>query len=152
MPTVCCITRDYRPGSTTVMTPPTLVARSTIVLTWPYVSPTLTLTIRNPEFRNTHRSVRKRIYRTTRGGTIKAYRNTTWPVTEELQYEFKGLSEASKVALVTFLKSSLGQEIGLLDFETRQWRGIIVQPDSEISQQFELCGYGFTLNFDGSLS
>ena len=35
--------------------------------------------------------------------------------------------------MITFLRSSLGQEIGLLDWENRQWRGIIITPDARIT-------------------
>jgi hypothetical protein len=149
---------DYSPGigegNFTYVPPsiiaPTLTRRETTVLTWPYQSPILTVTLRNPEFDNVEQFEFRRINRRTRGGTLDLYRDESWPKVKRLIMSFTYLNEEQRVSLFNFLIRSLGTEIGLLDFESRQWRGILLTPTSAISQPKRF-GHNFSLEFEGEL-
>lgn len=142
-------TFDYTAPSVIV---PTLVKRATTVLTWPYASPVLTLALRNPTFDNVEQFEFRRLNRRTRGGTLDLYRDENWPKVRRLIYSFTALSEIQRVKLFEFLGKSIGQEIGLLDFESRQWRGLILTPSSDIKETSRGgCGHKTTLEFEGDL-
>jgi hypothetical protein len=63
------------------------------------------------------------------------------------------MDETQAGDLLDFLLTSLGAEIGLLDHENRQWRGILLNPEAEITQtQREgSCEYAVSLEFEGVL-
>lgn len=138
---------DYTPPSYIV---PTLVRRETTILTWPYTSPMLTLELRNPNFDNIEQFEFRRINRRTKGGTLDLYRDETWPKVERLIMSFSRLSDTQRVSLFTFLQKSIGQEIGLLDFESRQWKGFILTPTTLISEAVKQ-GHSVSLEFEGEL-
>lgn len=138
---------DYTPPSSIA---PTLTRRSTTVLTWPYSSPILTVELRNPNFDNVEQFEARRINRRTKGGSLDFYRDESWPKIERLIYSFSVLSEIQRSNLFEFLERSIGQEIGILDFESRQWKGILLTPSSAISEPRK-DGYDVSLEFEGEL-
>ena len=138
---------DYTPPS---IISPTLVRRSTTVLTWPYVTPTLTVELRNPNFDNVEQFEFRRINRRTRGGTLDLYRDESWPKVKRLIMAFTWLSVEQRQQLFNFLQRSLGTEIGLLDFESRQWRGLLLTPSAAIAEP-KRNGHSFSLEFEGEL-
>jgi hypothetical protein len=150
---------DYTPGigdGLFTYTPPSIVAptlirRPTTVLTWPYASPTFTIELRNPSFDNVEQFEFRRVNRRTRGGTLDLFRDENWPKARRLIYSFTWLSEENRNELFKFLQRSLGQEVGILDFESRQWRGIITTPSSAISQP-KRDGHSVSLQLEGELA
>lgn len=138
---------DYTPPSVVA---PILTRRPTTVLTWPYTSPQLTVEIRNPTFDNVEQFASRRINRRSLGGELDLYRDESWVKIQRLILSFSSLSEIQRNDLLQFLIRGLGQEVGILDFESRQWRGVILTPSSAISQP-KREGYSFSLDFEGSL-
>ena len=136
---------DFEPPPAT---PPTL-GTATLTLTWPYVTPTSTLVLRNPEFGNSESLAFTRIIRETRGGTLEVYGDPDWPQTTTLSITVDGLPGAIAEDFLQFLEDSLGQEIGLLDWENRQWRGIITTPDAEVTDHGKACRRSITFEFEG---
>lgn len=137
-----CLEKNYKPlvgsgGDPTYeainTTPPTLTP-STLTLTYPFVSPTNTLVLKNPRFGNTNTFARAAIYRKTRGGDEHIAADASWPTTDIESFEIENLCSADVSALVDFLNASLGKLVGLLDWEGRQWSGLILTPDTKISQ------------------
>jgi hypothetical protein len=131
-------------------TPPTL-GSATLTLTYPFVSPTTTLVLRNPDFGNQRSLGFSRIFRTSRGGELEVFADPDWPETETLSVTIDGLSETQAQDFLTFLGTSLGQEIGLLDWENRQWRGIITTPDAEVTDN-GTCRKTTSFDFEGELA
>lgn len=129
---------------------PILVRRTSTILTWPYAAPTLTLELRNPNFDNVEQFEFRRINRRTKGGGLDLFRDETWPKAKRLIYSFSELKETQRNDLLTFLIRSIGQEIGILDFESRQWRGVILTPSAAIAEP-RSGGFGFSLDFEGEL-
>ena len=135
-----CVEQNYTPfvgsGSSGITPPTTTVptlGSATLTLTYPYTSPTTTLTLRNPDFRNQDSLNFNRINRETRGGTLVVYADPNWPKAQTLSLTISHLKQTQVDDLFDFLLESLGQEVGLLDHENRQWRGIILTPDAEVS-------------------
>lgn len=151
-----CTELNYSPfvgvgaGGAPPTTQPTL-SDSTFTLTYPYVTPTTTLVLRNPRFGNRHEMAFNRIARETRGGTLNVYADPSWPKTETLRVELT-LHNCDPVDdVLDFLRDSLGQRVGLLDHEGRQWHGVILNPDTAISQ-IERSSWSVNLEFQGALA
>lgn len=129
----CVLKRRYGPqirsGSGTL---PTWAPSESITLTWPYVSPDLTLIVRAPDLGDEFELSVKRTDNTSRGGTINYFRDTDWPKTKLLKLGFSGLCDTDVDDFLEFLTSSVGDEIGLLDWLGQQWRGIILDPDGNV--------------------
>jgi len=129
---------------------PALTRRDTTVLTWPYAAPTLTVEIPAPEFNNQEKYNVRRVNRKSRGGTLDIFRDDSWPSVRNFDFQFEWLSDDQRVDILNFLDVSLGEEIGMLDFESRQWRGIILTPSSELADAGP-CKHGVDLSFEGEL-
>ena len=153
------VTQQYMPfvgtGPHTDYTPPTTVAptlgHAHLTLTYPFLSPAMTVVLRNPEFGNLDRLTFSRINRKTRGGTLVIFGDPRWPKVQTLQVRFTWLNTQQAADLLIFLRTSLGKEIGLLDYEDRQWRGIITTPDAEISNP-NRDDYSVGFDFEGVLA
>lgn len=145
-PFVGTVASGVTPPSVTV---PTLV-KGILTLTYPYVSPTETLILRNPVFGNAHRLEYQRINRTSRGGTLLIYADPVWPKQQVLVIQVDGLKESKKTEFLQFLNLSLGKEVGLLDHESRQWKGIITTPEAAATQ-VDRNSYSISFEFEGEL-
>jgi len=153
-----CALLDYRPyvGSSTdpafpppSTTKPTL-GDGTLTLTFPFVAPTTTLILRNPEFDNTERLAFNRVIRESRGGSLSVFADPDWPKEDILLFTVTSLRPQKLDALRTFLLDSAGREIGLLDWENRQWKGIVLNPDAAMSEPGR-DNRTVSLEFDGEL-
>jgi hypothetical protein len=131
------------------VTPPTL-STGTVTLTYPFISPSTTVVLRNPEFENRDLLNFTRINRTTRGGSQIVFADPVWPKSQVLRLSITHLSPAQGRDLLDFLLTSLGKEIGLLDHEGRQWKGIIINPDTILSQPGRF-DRSIILEFEGAL-
>jgi hypothetical protein len=131
-------------------TPPTL-GSGVLTLTHPRVTPTLTLTLRNPEFGNTDTVTFTKVDRVTRGGDRKFFSDSGWGSTQSFELEIRNVcaTTATIDEIITFLNTSLGEEIGLLDWENRQWKGIIVVPETDVIPR--VGGHGVRIVFEGEL-
>ena len=136
-----CRLRNYTPsvgGSSSdkftppSSTPPTL-GQATVTLTYPFISPTETLVLRNPVFGDRDRLQFSRINRESRGGDAIIFADPQWPKNQVLVVQIDSLSELKASDLIDFLEMSIGQEIGLLDWFNQQWRGVIITPDVAIT-------------------
>jgi len=134
---------------------PTLTARETTRFTYPYVTPTQTLELRNPTLGNAEMLSYNRINRKSRGGTLQVYRDANWPSAKRLKMSFEALTIEQRKSLLKFLEDSLGEEIGILDHESRQWRGIILTPAAQIAESKYggplSAGHSASLEFQGEL-
>ena len=154
-----CLEKDYRPfvgdgGDESYeainTTPPTL-GTATLTLTYPFVGPTVTLVLKNPAFGNTSTFSRSAIHRKTRGGDDIVAADPNWPTIEVQNLVIENICESDIDDVISFLNTSLGQKIGLLDWENRQWSGVILAPETDIVQT-GINQWRFTLVFDGELA
>jgi hypothetical protein len=138
---------DYTPPSAT----PPVLGTGVLTLTYPYVSPTTTLVLRNPNTGNNDKLTYNRLNQQTRGGSLVVFADPQWPKFKTRSFQIDAIPDASAPLLLQFLQDSLGLEIGLLDWEGRQWRGIIVNPEAVITQ-LGACNYSVSLDFEGELA
>lgn len=117
---------------------PTLAGLPTGVrfrLTYPATgTATDTLDLRAPELGNKDRLAFSRINREARGGTLVIFADPMWPKTQTLALTFAGLKRSQATDLLTFINAHLGEEVKLLDWEGREWIGVIMTPDEPIIQ------------------
>lgn len=123
-----------------------------LVLTFPYVSPTTTVTIRVPKFGNTHTTSKHTIVRQSRGKQLLIGRPTTFPTIEVLKLDHEALTESLARSFLAFAALSAGEEIGLRDQECRQWRGVIISPEVKMEQEGIGCQFTSGYEFRGVLA
>lgn len=155
-PNIECVYSPFIGEVTSGITPPPANApalgSATLTLTWPFVSPTTTLVLRNPQLNNSERFQFARINRTTRGGDLTVFADPTWPKQETLKVQIESLTSAQKDSLQSFFEDNIGLEIGLLDDENKQWKGIITQPDADFTDvSGDGCTYAVIFEFEGEL-
>jgi hypothetical protein len=101
----------------------------------PYLGvPTSQVYLRAPEMDNRDRNAYTRVNTETRGGKLVVYSDPTWPKIRTLAVTVVGLTEAQVNELQTFMNSTIGQEIGLTDWEGRLWKGFITNPNEAATQ------------------
>ena len=158
-----CKEKEYAPflGSSddetyhefTVAAPALVPSAGTITLKYPVTSPTHTITLQNPNFGNEDKLSFTRIDRPTRGGDRKIFSDADWAQWERLTFTSNGNNETCEStfdAVLSFLNASLAKEIELTDWEGREWTGVIVAPETDISRT--QTGYSLQLVFEGRVS
>lgn len=129
-----------------------LGTRTQVTLTYPYVSPSLTLELRNPKFGNSNDVKNETIFRRTTGNQLIGGRIATWPVTETFKCSFEALTQAQRDAFLALAVASSGMEVGFLDQEDRQWRGVLISPFVDVAQRSRICDYVASFEFRGKLA
>ena len=109
------------------------------------------VTLRAPNLGNKDRLSFNRIVRETRGGTLIVFADPIWPKLETLVLSFSGLTPLRAQQLLAFLETHLGEEIGLLDWEGRCWKGVVMTPTNPVVQDAR-DSYSASLEFEGELA
>lgn len=125
---------------------------ATLRLTHPQVSPTLTLTLKNPEFGNDDNITFAKVDRTTRGGDRKIFSDKDWVAPQVFELRITNIDDSCHATIddiIDFLNTSLGDEIGLRDWEGRDWKGVILTPETEVIP--EVSGHTVVITFEGEL-
>lgn len=117
-----------------------------VTLTYPPTSPTLTIVLRNPNFGNTDTRTFTRLDRKTRGADRKLFSDPKWAKRQVLQLPMTDICPATDGDIITFLNATLGQIIGLADWEGRNWEGVILSP-ADVTAQAN--GFAAALTFEG---
>ena len=133
-----CTVRKYSPfvgGSDTGPdAPPTSLPSASVTtgfrLQWPATG-TVTdeLILPNPNLGNSQRITKSRISRESRGGTLIVYSDPIWPKFDSLVVSISYLTAAQKEAILTFTSTHLGQKVKLIDWENREWVGLVLPGD-----------------------
>jgi hypothetical protein len=132
-------------------TQPTVTIQDDVVFTLPFTSPTLTVTLRCPEFDNHQYTQFRRTYERSLGGTLVIRRTPTNYKLTRLALVFRSLTKDESDDLYDFVKASLGREIGYRDHENRQWRGYIASPGETVNSEGE-CSFSYQIEFQGRLA
>lgn len=106
--------------------------------------------LRAPELDNRDRNAYTRISNETRGGKLIVYSDPIWPKVRTLAVTITGLKETEIDTLQTFLQDTLGQLIGLEDWEGNEWQGFITQPD-EVATQDGKERWTVSFEFEGEM-
>ena len=107
--------------------------------------------MRNPLMDNEHQVQITRVSRQTRGLKRSVFRDSIWPKIESFRWTIPELTKAKRDSFFAFVVVSLGKQIRLTDFESRQWDGIISDPNEQSSQIRSSCGYIISFTFEGTL-
>jgi hypothetical protein len=92
------------------------------------------VTLRKPELDNRDRNAYSRVSQETRGGKMIVYADPTWPKVRTLAVTIIGLTETQVDEFQDFMQATVGQEIGLTDWEGRLWKGFIRNPNEPAIQ------------------
>ena len=153
---------QYRPfigeGATDAPTPPSATLAGPLTgitdslrLVFPATGTvTDSVVLRAPNLGNKDKLSFNRIARETRGGTLVVFADPIWPKIQTLALTFSGLSANEKDDILAFFDTHLGQEIGLLDWEHRYWRGVIMTPDDPVVQDTRDT-FSASFEFEGEL-
>jgi hypothetical protein len=118
-------------------------------------SPTATVELRAPELDNIDRVAFNRISRETRGGKLTVFADPQWPQVQTVIVTFVGLTKTEIDDLQDFFVAYIGEEIGMADWEGREWVGIVTTPNEAAVQDGRGgCGEGswtVTFEFEGVL-
>lgn len=120
-----------------------------ITLSYPYTSPTVTVTLPNPLFENSEVLNQKRIVRRTRGLTSKIFRDPLWDEHTTLYYICQACTLTQRNDFLTFVTASYSKEVKLIDYEVRTWKGILIP--AEITEQHRSCGYVIQFELQGNI-
>jgi hypothetical protein len=107
------------------------------------------LVLRNPNLGNVDRLAMVRVNRETRGGTLIVFADPIWAKTQSMLLSFSGLSFQQGQDLMTFMETHLGEEIKVIDWEDRLWRGVIINPQDPVVQDGPGCQYTASYEFEG---
>lgn len=108
------------------------------------------VTLRKPELDNRDRNAYTRVNQETRGGKLIVYSDPQWPHVRTLAVTIIGLLESEVDELQDFMEDTLGQEIGLTDWEGRLWKGVIINPN-EAAVQDGKKRWTVTFEFEGEM-
>jgi hypothetical protein len=137
--------------ATTVSGGPVFVIDGPFQLVYPPTGTvTDSVTLRAPDLGNKDRLNFNRINRETRGGTLIVFADPIWPKTQTLVLSFSALKQAEGQDLLSFLENHVGQEIGLMDWESRYWQGVVLKNDPLVEDSPDRFSIGF--EFEGELA
>jgi len=144
------INTDVDPPPTQLIDPQGSTSDRFSLYTPPLGVRTSEVIIRAPELDNRDRNAYSRVNRETRGGYLTVFADPNWPRVRTLAVTIVGLTEAQIDELQTFLQDTVGQMIGLTDWEGRLWQGFITNPN-EVATQDGKCRWTVTLEFEGEM-
>ena len=107
-------------------------------------------TLRAPNLGNRDRLNFNRVNRETRGGTLVVFADPAWPKTQTLVLSFSGLTRTEGQDLLQFLSDHLGLEIGLIDWESRYWRGVVTTTTDPVVEDSR-GSFSANFEFEGEL-
>ncbi len=120
-------------------------------LVYPAVGPVSdSVSLKAPNLGNKDRLSFNRVLQETRGGTLIVFADPIWPKIQTLVLTFSGLYRVEAHALLTFIETYLGKEIGLIDWEHRFWKGIITTPDEPVIED-KFDNFTASFSFEGEL-
>jgi len=124
---------------------------STVQFTFPFTTPTLTVTLRSPDLGNADTLNFRRISRRDRGGKLEIFRRDIWPKTKRMRLQFSSLTDLQRRQILQILNESLGQDVRYKDHENRNWKGIFTTPSAKIQEIGRECDNEITIEFQGEL-
>lgn len=107
-----------------VLTP---IGKAVLTFSYPPDLPSLSVTLKNPEFNNTDTLSFERINRDTRGGTLQLFADPNWPKHQRFELNIIGLKQTQRDDLANFLSQTLGLPILIKDWEDVEWTGVIAE-------------------------
>jgi hypothetical protein len=104
--------------------------------------------LRAPELDNRDRNAYTRVNRETRGGKLIVYSDPDWPNVRTMAVTIVGLTESQVDSFQSFTQNTLGQQIGVTDWEGQLWKGFITNPGEPATQDGK-ARWTITFEFEG---
>lgn len=154
---LCTYSPQISPGNTNITAMPatmplTLVSRDTVLLEYPYSSPTTTLELKVPQLNDIKLLEFSRIQRRSRGNTLVIARKSYWPKSNTFNIAFSSLTAAERDEIIAFVRLTLGKEIKYTDYESQEHKAIIINPSNPITQEGEGCQYTWKVDLQEVLT
>jgi hypothetical protein len=158
-----CIDKQYHPfvGASDVLLQPAAPTLNLPITQWdPAVTrfelqyPAMggvadSITLRAPELDSHDRSAFNRVNRETRGGRLVVFADPIWPKVTTIACTFIGLTKVEMLGVQNFIHSHIGEEIRVIDWEGRGWRGVVIKPNSPATCDGRR-GWSIGFEFEGS--
>lgn len=96
---------------------------------------TTNIELPRPEIGNTERYDFTRINRRSRGGDLIVFRDEQWPKTKTLAITFNWLTENQKQDILSFMQTTVGQQVNFQDHYGNTWLGFIMTPANKVTQE-----------------
>jgi len=137
----CKVTELYSPfsggnGSPLIRPiPPDIIVHNDVEFYYPAGSSCLAtelIILRTPNFGDRDRSQYNRINRESRGGSLRIFRDPTWPKQRSIVMDFSGIKDSEVYDILNFLEITLGQLVSFRDWTGRIWIGIITTPNNPV--------------------
>lgn len=106
--------------------------------------------LRAPLFGDRDRNAYTRINRESRGGDLIVYADPNWPSIRNMLVTITGITKTEADAYLDFVYTYLGQQIGITDWQGRQWEGVILNPN-EPAVNDSKDKWTITFDFEGEL-
>lgn len=119
----------------------------TFVLTYPAVTPTHTVTLRNPSFGDVETQRTRRQLHITKGNQLRQIEAAEWPVDNTFHWEFTALEQVQVDAFRAFLSVSLGDRVRIVDHLGETRFGFIYPQTIVITTNRDTCDYAVNLEF-----
>jgi len=121
-------------------------------LQYPKTTPSTTVVLPNPKFGDVLRLNTHTLIRTTRGGELKAFRDSDWFENVTTVYSFVDVTTSIRDSFETFLIDYAAKEIAINDQLSRTWYGYIITDVFEIiTTRDDGCSYDLSFEFLGVL-
>lgn len=137
---------------------PTLVRQSSVVFSYPYTNPTLSVTLTHaPDMGNTEQVKYSRVNVDSRGGDPIIFADPNWPMEQVQTLNFSYIKQTEINDFQSFLQQTLGQQIKYTDHENQTWKLVILNPNTPITNmaKTDACGndlYSFSLEVQGAMT
>jgi hypothetical protein len=105
--------------------------------------------VRKPDFDDTYKYDFTRISRRSRGGDLIISRDSIWPATKTLNIRFTFLSQLDIDNFLSFFKLTLGKKCRYLNYDSVEWEGFIMNPQTEATQ-LGRDNFSITVEFEGT--
>lgn len=112
------------------LTPPTLTWRDSVLLQYPYESPSETLELSNPSLDDGSRLSYTRAFNQTRNGDGYIFTEDNYPILNKKLLTFTNLKKSQIDDLNLFIKSKLGLPVKYTDWYSQVYKIIILSPDA----------------------
>lgn len=119
-------------------------------LSYPVVSPTSTVILRNPKFGNRRVFDASTKIKRTANGYLRVTRKSTWPKIERFMYSFEALTETQRDEFLAFFELTAGVNIKVVDHEACEWEGIIEEKAIKTKQTGRGCQFTLDFTFRGT--
>lgn len=107
------------------------------------------LMLRSPEFGNQFRVDTNLVVHRTAGGQLRSQSRPNMPKFESFVVSFIGLTKDQIDSFIQFATQTRGLEIGMTDFESRNWLGYITNDKIDVRVARDLCNYETSFTFEG---